>query len=355
MITTWIEAIIKMLNQEKLKISVMIPAYNEEKGIVKTIESCLNQSRKPDEIIVINDGSTDKTPELLKKYTGRIKVVNLKKNTGNKSKAQEIGLKFVTGEIFITADADTKLDSKFIENILKSFKEKEVSAVCGYVKSEKNNWITKVREINYITTQTIYKKAQSHLGAIFVLSGCCSAFRTKDFIESVSFDHDNLTEDLDFTYRLKLAGKRIEFNDKAIVYTQDPNNLKSYFKQLKRWYAGGWTCLKKNFKIIKKPNEAFVLSLNYLEGIIMGIVSMIMIFLLFVRPQLFLWLFLAEIFMVSLSISYGAIKNKEYYLFFYTPHYFILHIVDNYIFISTFFKEIILNKTSLVWSKPKRY
>ena len=77
----------------KKTVSVLIPAYNEEKGVRKTINSCLSQTRKPDEIIVINDGSTDDTLKILKSFGKKIKIINLKKNTGNKSKAQEIGVK----------------------------------------------------------------------------------------------------------------------------------------------------------------------------------------------------------------------------------------------------------------------
>lgn len=235
--------------------SILIPAYNEEKGIEKTINSCLNQSKRPSEIIVVNDGSTDKTLEILKSFGKQIKVINLKKNTGNKSKAQEIGLKYVYTDIFITTDADTELDKKFIEAILKKFKEDNYSAVCGYVKSNRDNWITRIREINYVVSQTIYKKAQTQINALFVLAGCSSAFKTKDFKEVVTFEHDNITEDLDFTYKFKIANKKIGYEENAIVYTQDPNTLKSYFKQIYRWYSGGWTCLKKkqgNFKTTKQ-------------------------------------------------------------------------------------------------------
>ncbi|MCX6796036.1 MAG: glycosyltransferase family 2 protein, partial [Candidatus Falkowbacteria bacterium] len=189
-------------------ISVLIPAYNEEKSICRCVNSCLNQTRKPDEIIIVNDGSTDNTLKILKSFGNKIKIVDLKKNTGNKSKAQEMGLREVKTDVFITTDADTSLDKNFVKEIGKSFDEEGISAVCGFVKSDKCNWITNVREINYLVGQTVYKKAQSKINAIFVLVGCGSAFKTSDFRKIVTFDHDNVTEDLDFTYKLKLADKK---------------------------------------------------------------------------------------------------------------------------------------------------
>ena len=337
------------------KISILIPAYNEEKSVGKCILSCLNQTRKPDEIIVVNDGSTDSTLKILKKFLGKITIVNLKKNTGNKSKAQEIGLRFVTGDIFITTDADTSLHRNFVKKIETSFEDKEVSAVCGYVESNECNWITNVREINYLIGQTIYKKAQSYIEALFVLVGCGSAFRTKDFRKIVTFDHDNVTEDLDFTYKLKLADQKMVLQEEAIVYTQDPNNLKSYFRQLYRWYSGGWYCLRKNISILRKPNHALILSLIYLENLIMGGALLLSPLLLLWNVKYFL-LFLALTWLiVGLSATYGIFKTKRYNLFLYVPCQYILAFGEQIIFFYTFFKEIILNKKNLVWYKADRY
>src|SRR3989344_3185886 len=102
-----------------MKISILIPCHNEEKSIKKCIESTLNQTRKFDEIIVIDDGSTDNSRAILSKFQDKIKIVKIEKATGNKSYAQEYGLKFVTGEVFVTSDGDTIIDSRFAEEIEK--------------------------------------------------------------------------------------------------------------------------------------------------------------------------------------------------------------------------------------------
>ena len=102
-----------------MKISILIPCYNEELTIEKCIDSCINQTRQADQIVVVDDSSTDRTSEVLKKYGSKIKVVRTPKNTGNKSYAQEYGLQFIDGDIFITTDGDTMLKSDFIEIIEK--------------------------------------------------------------------------------------------------------------------------------------------------------------------------------------------------------------------------------------------
>ncbi len=336
-------------------VSILIPAYNEEKSIRECILSCINQTKKLDEIIVVNDGSKDRTLKILKSFGTKIKIINLKKNTGNKSKAQEIGLKHVKTSLFITTDADTKLDVNFVKEITRNFKNKEISAVCGLVESEDKNWITRIREIDYLVGQTIYKNAQSILNAVLILAGCGSAFRTKDFIETVHFDHDNVTEDLDFTYQLKIADKKILYEPKAIVYTKDPDNVRSYLKQIYRWYSGGWTCLKKNIKIIKQPNNALILLMIYPEELIMGTLFLFSPLLLLSGLGDFLYLFLAEFILLSLCLSYGAIKYKRHNLFFYIPHHYLMHILDNVIFLFTFSEVIFFNKVNLIWQRSKRY
>ncbi|MCX6747192.1 MAG: glycosyltransferase family 2 protein [Candidatus Pacearchaeota archaeon] len=336
-------------------ISVLIPAYNEEKSIAKCVNSCLHQTRMPDEIIVVNDGSTDRTLKILKSFGESITIVDLKQNTGNKSKAQEVGLRYVNSDIFITTDADTCLDRNFIREVERSFIDETVSAVCGFVESRKCNWITNVRELNYLVGQTIYKKAQSYINSLFVLVGCGSAFRTKDFKGTVTFDHDNITEDLDFTYKLKLADKKILLQEKAIIYTQDPNNLRSYFKQLYRWHSGGWYCLKKNISILKKPNNALILSLIYLEGLLMGGALLFAPLLMLWNMNYFLYFLLLTMLITCVSSAYGIFKFRRYRLFFYIPHQYLLGFAEQIIFVYAFFKEIIFNKKNLVWYKPDRY
>jgi len=336
-------------------ISILIPAYNEEKNIANCVESCFNQTRIPDEVIVINDGSTDHTLDILKSSENGIKIIDIEKNTGNKSKAQEIALPHVNTDIFITTDADTVLDRNFVEEIKKSFDDRGISAVCGFVESKKNNWITSVREINYLITQTIYKEAQDIVGALVVIAGCSAGFRTKDFRENVTFDHDNLTEDLDFTYKLKLADKKIAYNRDAIVYTKDPNNILCYFKQLYRWYSGGWTCLKKNIRILKKPNNTLILAPLYLEAVLMGGFFVLAPLLIFISWRYFMYLLLLQFSVLIVCMTYGVTKYKRYELFLYAPHHYVLGLFEEGIFLYTFVKEFVLNKKNLFWNRAKRY
>lgn len=335
----------------QLKISILIPAHNEEKTVGRCIKSCLRQTRKPDEIIVVNDGSTDKTAQVLSGFGSRIKVISIPKATGNKSFAQEAGLSHISGDIFVCTDADTILGWRFIEMIEKDFVDPKTSAVAGYVRSLKYNWITACRALDYYIGQNLYKQAQGYLNFLFVVPGAAGAFRTEIFKKNIGFDHDTLTEDLDFTYKVHWYNLKLVYNRQAIVYTQDPADLRSYVNQMRRWYGGGWQNLIKHLKIIRRPAEALELSLMYIEGLIFSILFLILPLISIYAAAFFLCLYLLILPFFAFS---AAKKEKRKDLLYYFPLYPILAFINSWVFVEQFFKEIILKKRNLIWLQPKR-
>ncbi len=335
-----------------MKISIIIPCHNEAKSIQKCVDSCLAQTRVPDQILVVNDGSTDRSGEILAAYGDKIQVLTIPVATGNKSHAQEQGLKLVTGEIFIATDGDTILSPRLVEHIEQDFlRDPDVVAVGGYVMSLKYNWLTACRELDYIVGQNLHKIAQSYLQALFVIPGCAGAFRTEVFKKHIRFEHDTLTEDLDFTYKLHENYFKIVYDRKAIAYTQDPATLPQYINQMRRWYCGGWQNLKKHYSIIQRPTNALQLAFTYIEGLVFSIA-------LFIIPVIslkffFFFLFPYLAFLLVLG-AYGAVIRKRWDLFFYSPFYILLIFIHAWIFLEQFWVEIIMNKTNLVWFHPER-
>lgn len=315
------------------------------------MESCIAQTRPLDEILVVNDGSTDLSGEILKKFGNAIRVITIPTATGNKSYAQEYGLKFVTGEIFIATDGDTILDRRFVEEVEKSFSDPKVMAVGGYVQSLKYNWLTACRELDYVIGQDLHKVAQAELDFLFVIPGCAGAFRTEIFRKHIQFEHDTLTEDLDFTYRLHWNRLKILYNKKAISYTQDPATIGAYINQMRRWYSGGWQNLIKHYRIANRPLNALELSLMYIEGLIFA-------FLLFLFPVLnivFFKYFIIPYFIFQLIVGiYSSIVRRRLDLLVYAPCYILLTYINAYVFLEQFFKEVITRKKNLVWFKPER-
>lgn len=334
-----------------MRISILIPCYNEEKTIKACVESCLNQTLKADEVVVVNDGSTDKSKKILEEFGNKIKLVDLKENTGNKSRAQETGLDHITGDIVVTTDADTVLDKNFLAEIAGSFIVNDAEAVAGYVKSLKNNWLTGLRELDYLVGQDLHRNAQSEIGCLFVIPGCAAAYKSELFKRALSFDHDTVTEDIDLTYKLHKYGKRIIFNKRAVVYTQDPSDLYSFVNQLRRWYGGQWQNLVKHAKAVKRPMQVLEYAIIHSEGIYAP-VSLIVLPFIDTSIAIFNMLFL---FSYSLAVGlYAAILRRRSDLFLYAPLYFISYLINSYVFIEQFVKEYIFRRKSLYWFKPAR-
>jgi cellulose synthase/poly-beta-1,6-N-acetylglucosamine synthase-like glycosyltransferase len=335
-----------------MKISLLVPCYNEEKSLEASIKSCLNQTRPFDELIFINDCSKDRSGEILSKYSGLIYAYKTPQNTGNKSSAQEYGLQFITGDIVVMTDADTLLKINFVEEIEKSFSDTQVVAVAGRVQSIAYNWLTLCRAYEYAIGQNIHKVAQNYINYIFVMPGAASAFRVETFRKYISFDHDTLTEDLDFTYKLHYNNLKIIYNPSAISYTQDPADLKNYINQLRRWFGGGWQNLVKHYTSAPlNLTMAFELSLLYFEGVIF---SVLLFLIIIINTWMALWLLVGYLAIATIIGIAMAIKEKRWALAIAPFPYMILIFVNAYVYLEQFIKEVIFKKRNLIWFKPER-
>lgn len=336
-----------------MKISILIPCHNEEKTIAHAVQSCLMQSRMPDEIIVVNDGSTDNTAAMLAEFGTAITVVTIPFPTGNKSHAQEYGLKFVTGDVFIATDGDSILDVDFVKYIEQDFNyDPNLTAVAGYVRSVRHNWLTACRAFEYAVGQNLHKLAQHYVGFLFVIPGAAGAFRTKNFFKYISFEHDTLTEDLDFTYRLHKNGLEICYDRRAVVFTQDPVTLHAYINQMRRWFGGGWQCFVKHRQLaIQHPRIALELSLMYMEGVAFSV----LLFLLPILSLRFFGAFIASYLVIAFAFAiFASWKERRIDLLLVPIPYLLLVIINSYIFLEQMVKELILRRGNLSWFKPER-
>jgi poly-beta-1,6-N-acetyl-D-glucosamine synthase len=335
------------------KISLLVPCYNEEKSLEASIQASLNQTRPFDELVFVNDCSKDGTQLILDKYADRITAHQTPKNTGNKSSAQEFGLQFVTGDIVVTTDGDTLLDSHFVEEVEKSFAARpDAVAVAGYVRSIPHNWLTLCRAFDYAVGQNIHKAAQDYISYIFVMPGAASAFRTEIFRKYITFDHDTITEDLDFTYKIHRSLLRITYNPKAICYTQDPANLHNYINQMRRWFGGGWQNLMKHWLVVPaNPVRALELGLLYAEGVVFSV----LLFIIPILNPLMGLLILAGYFLVASCFAiWAAWREKRPALMLVAFPYIFLIYINAYIYLEQFVKEVLLRRKNLVWFQPER-
>ncbi len=333
-----------------MKVSFLLCAYNEEKTIEETLRSILNQTINPDEVVVVNDGSTDGTAETLKKFENECTIVHLPENTGNKAKAQMVGLRYLTGDIIAFTDADTTLDPKFLENGLPYFLDPFVGGVSGQVLSKKKNWLTAARQIQYLIGQGIYKRGMHALNSVMVIPGSAGIVRRKLFYASF----DTVTEDMDMTLRINELEYKIVYAPDVKAYTSDPTDLGSYVRQTTRWYAGYFQNLRKHFRCVPLRIK-FQMVIPFLETFLTfaGGLTLLASLMLPINPVLLSSL-LFEIIAVEAFVIYGVLKLSRKDLLAHAPAYFFVRIVDLYAWLKCLFKELILHKREMKWLRAER-
>jgi len=219
-------------------VSVIVPAYNEEKNIKSIIKSILrvNYPKNLLEVIVINDASTDRTKEIVQGIEG-VKLLNNDKNRG-KAYSLNRALKFAKGELVACVDADSVVEKNILMKMVGHFEDSEVASVTPALKVLRpKNFMERVQSAEYLLN-IFLRKSLEMIDSIHVTPGVFSIYRKSVLQELGGFDEKNLTEDMEIALRIHDAGYKIENRLDAFSYTICPPTLRSLFKQRLRWYRG---------------------------------------------------------------------------------------------------------------------
>lgn len=247
----WFGSTTKKQTAPNLSVTVVIPAWNEEACLADTIRSVQAQTHRVS-IIVVDDCSTDNTGAIARSMGVTCLVPD--NNTGTKSQALNVALPHVDTDLFICVDADTRLETDAVHELLKSFNDPKVAVASGYVLATNGNtfW-EKARTGDYLWGQTVMKAAQNNLNTVMVASGCFIAVRTDLLKQIGGFKERSMAEDMDMTWELIEMGYRVGFNQHAVCHVIDPPNWKIFNKQVSRWYHGLFQCIKvRKFRLFHK-------------------------------------------------------------------------------------------------------
>ena len=221
-------------------VSVLIPAYNEEDVIVETVEAALASSYPHLRVVVVDDGSADRTAELLEDHFGRnprVRIIH-QPNRG-KPAALSRALSEATSDIVVTIDADTVIEPDAIAKLVRHFADPSVAAVAGNVKvGNRTRWLTRWQALEYVTSQNLEKRAFDLLNCITVVPGAVSAWRADAIRSCGGFSADTVAEDTDLTIAIRRAGWRILYDEQAIGFTQAPESAEALVRQRFRWTFG---------------------------------------------------------------------------------------------------------------------
>ncbi|HLC51308.1 MAG TPA: glycosyltransferase family 2 protein [archaeon] len=262
------------------RLSVVVPAYNESGRIGNLLDSLMQARypRKKLEIIVVNDGSTDETASVVKKYP--VKLISHGKNQG-KIDALNAGVKAAKGEIVVTLDSDVEVLPHTLTMLVQKFKDKRIGAVAGSYKAKKmhskNNifsyLLEKLQSIEY-SSFALIRKQQEIFGSILVVPGAIAAYRRSALQAVGYFDNDTIIEDYDMTIKLHKAGYKIASERSALAYVVAPQKLASLIRERMRWYRGG-------LQVMKKHSDVFMGKLGVVSALwIIESISIVLQFIL---------------------------------------------------------------------------
>jgi poly-beta-1,6 N-acetyl-D-glucosamine synthase len=237
-----------------IPVSIIIAAYNEEKVIAHTLKSLLEGNHRAFEIIVVDDGSTDRTSEVVREhFSGERRVTLVTQRNGGKPAALNHGIQFARHDILVCLDADTQFDPDAVSYMARHFLDSRVGAVAGNIKvGNRRSVLTHWQSMEYITNISIGRRAYGYLNAVMVVAGAAGAWRRSAVEQAGGYHTDSLAEDMDLTWRVRTGGWDVVNEPLAIGYTEAPENFRGLYKQRFRWSYGALQCLWKHRNAVGK-------------------------------------------------------------------------------------------------------
>ena len=339
--------------QQGSGLTVIVPAYNEAASITDTIKSIQTQTMPPEEIIVIDDFSSDNTGELARKCG--VTVLRPPANTGSKAGAQNFAMTQVKTPYVMAIDADTTLAFDAIEKLMPALDVPNMAAACGFVlpRHVSTLW-ERGRYIEYIFAFTFYKPIQDYYGKPLISSGCFSVYRTDILRANRGWSTRTMAEDMDLTWSFYQAGHGVRFVPEAMCYPIEPHDFHFMAKQLKRWSHGFIQNVRLHWKgVLEIPFLRMTVAVALWDATFASLAYMVLLPLMaiFISP-LFLLAYLIDIPAVVVPVLYTAIRRREVGRALASlPGFFVLRLVNSVFLLNALWLEMVVHRPLKVYEK----
>jgi poly-beta-1,6 N-acetyl-D-glucosamine synthase len=280
-------------------VSVIVPAFNEGEVITASLSSLLELRYPYFEIIAVDDGSTDNTYEKMKEFEGNhygVRVQVFRKENSGKADTLNYGIRRSKAPIVVCMDSDSRLTPDALRYAVRQFQDPYVGAVAGNVKviNRHNIW-TKLQALEYIEGLNIVRKAQAFFRSVNVIPGPIGIFRRTAIEGTGGYDSDTFAEDFDMTVKILADGWKINYEPKAVAYTEAPEELLDVIKQRYRWSRGILQALRKQKHLLTRTSGVVTTPLSLWYMIFEGLVW----------PAMNIF---ANLFFVYIALLYGMTK-----------------------------------------------
>jgi cellulose synthase/poly-beta-1,6-N-acetylglucosamine synthase-like glycosyltransferase len=335
------------------RLTAIVPAYNEEGTVAQTVKSLREQTLAPAEILVVDDCSTDATSEVAR--SAEAAVLRPPANTGSKAGAQTFALQEVETELVMAVDADTVLAPDAIERLLPAFDDPDVAASSGFVLPQRVRSVwERGRYVEYMLAFSFFKRIQDHFGKPLISSGCFSVYRTDELRAVGGWSPRTMAEDMDLTWTLYRAGRKVRFVPEAISYPIEPHSFEFMGKQLRRWSHGFVQNVALHWRaLLSLGYLRSLVAVGFWDAVLASLAYLVLLPLLAVLVDpVILLAYLVDAPVVIVPVLWQAIARGETAKALTSlPSFFVLRIVNGVFMLRALWSELILRRPLLVYEK----
>ncbi len=304
-------------------VSIMVPCFNEESTVVKTVESLLELDYPKDKlfVVVIDDGSTDNTWNVVQKFAQHPQVqLHHKENEGSKYAALNYGLDRIHTDIVGCLDADSRVDTQALRHSILPFSDPETMCVVPSMIIDQPKTIWQYIQKPEYEVGIYLRKVLSQLNALYVTPGPFSIFRRSVFDTIGYYAEAHHTEDLEIALRMQVHGMKIVHAEKSIVYTHGPKTWNALLKQRIRWTYGGMKNIISDYR-----HALFSRKLGNLGTIVLPF-SLITITVAMMSFPLIIWGVMKNVYnkITELSVTGLSFSNPTFDPFFVSAQAYVL-------------------------------
>jgi hypothetical protein len=362
------------------ELSILIPAHNEEMVIERTLTAILasDYPKEKLEVVVVDDGSSDRTPEILDRLAKNhspLRVVHVPVGQGGRGKAAVLnrGLKLTRHELVAVYDADNQPELTSLRYLASQFVlDPSLGGALGKFRTanRRRNWLTRCINIEGLSFQWIVQAGRWKLLGIATLPGTNFIVRKAVLKEVGGWDEEALTEDSELSMRILAAGYRIKFVPYAVTWEQEPETLGTWFRQRTRWARGNFYIARKFWSSIGAArNKALATEMFYflcLYYVFVGaiIVSALLfllglfsvIFIPIPGPYLEVWLMAYLLFAMEIVVMLSREAGEDSFsnIFYTLAMYFTYCQLWPLVVTSAFYSEFV-KKEKHTWVKTRRF
>jgi biofilm PGA synthesis N-glycosyltransferase PgaC len=359
-------------------VSVIIPAWNEEIGLLSTVKTLLESTYRHLEIVVVNDGSTDGSDALMRAFVNKYQQQTFGRGdmprllyhyqpNGGKGRALNTGISLSHGLIIVSIDADCLIHGEAMANFVTCFRDPEVMAAVGNVKiGNTRTLVGAIQHLEYLFS-FYFKKADSIMNTIYIIGGAAGAFRREVFERLGGYSIHNITEDIELSVRIQKAGWKIVYAPDSIIYTEGASTIQGLIKQRLRWKRGRFETFRDHrslfFSCKPEHNKLLtwvILPLAYFGELQLGFEPFfILVLFLFSLVAQDFSAFLSGVLVVSVMFFIQLFDDKRTRQFSYlllAPIGWLLFYVTTFVEFSALLQAVwgLIRKRELKWQKWQR-